>query len=348
MSMRCVGAPIRAACLLSAVVLFAVPAQGQGADAAGPVSPARPLVLTPGSAAAASAAPSRWSADLERLDQDVRLRLLTPGDPLSNWVRASLDVTDIASQVTHYTGARVAAPQESLYLASLATACMQPTQPVLPECDAVDRLADWARRDQDNGVPDILLAERARRRGAIDTMAADLDEAAAKPRYDDYWARGTLAFWDYFKALPLDFDPAARAVAAVTYATTQPVTWPAALQGMCASAEHRPPQAARDACAKLGGAMMHRAGTWTGRLMGITIAAANASDPSRQAAIEAARGSINQQRARCNDLLHARFEGLESADPAVRSRALAAGEAYVRSQAQYGEVGACERLGASP
>jgi len=56
----------------------------------------------------AATAPSRWAADFDRIDEDVRLRLLTPSDPRANWVRASLDKTDIASQVSHYTAARVA------------------------------------------------------------------------------------------------------------------------------------------------------------------------------------------------------------------------------------------------
>ena len=43
-------------------------------------------------------------------------------------------------------------------------------QPALPECDAIDRLADWATRDNDNGVPLLLLAERARR-GNNDAVA---------------------------------------------------------------------------------------------------------------------------------------------------------------------------------
>src|SRR5436305_13480042 len=97
----------------------------------------------------AAAVPSRWAGDFQRIDEDLHLRLLTPSDPRANWVRAALDKTDIASQVSHFSAARVAAPQEKLYLASLAMACLQPTLPVLPECDAVDRLADWARRDED-------------------------------------------------------------------------------------------------------------------------------------------------------------------------------------------------------
>jgi hypothetical protein len=88
--------------------------------------------------------------------------MLTANDPRSNWIAGQLDRGDIEAQVRHFAAARVAAPDNRLYLASLATACLEPVQPRLPECDSVDRLADWATRDTDNGSPALLLAERAR------------------------------------------------------------------------------------------------------------------------------------------------------------------------------------------
>ena len=288
-------------------------------------------------------APSRWAADLERLDEDVRLRLLTPNDPRGNYIRGALDKTDIASQVAHFAAARAAAPQEKLYLAALAGACLIPTQPTLPDCDAVDRLADWARRDEDNGVPAILLANRARQHGDIDAMVADLREAAGKPRFDEYWGRGVLAFWDYFRNVSLPFDPAAKAVAALTYATEQPVTWPAALQVMCAGALGRGNEAVRAACADLGSALAARASTWAGRLTGVAVAYRNVP-PAQQARIESSRSEAGRLRARCDDARRGRFDGLESADAAARTHDLALGDAWVRNQAEVGEIGACERL----
>jgi hypothetical protein len=288
--------------------------------------------------------PSRWAADLERIDEDLRLRLLTPSDPGGNWIRASLDKTDIASQVSHFTAARTQAPQQKLYMASLATACMQPTLPVLPECDAMDRLADWARRDTDNGVPDILLADRARRRGEADKVVAHLEEAAGKPRYDEYWGQGVLAFWDYLRPLPLSYDPAAKAVAALNYGTEQPVAWPTSMQLLCANPRERGSDALRAACARVGEALSERSTSWLGRLLGIAIAHRNAQDGARQKQLEGSRVASNQQRARCDDARRVRFEGLESADPALRMRAIAAGDAWLHAQAQYGEVEACSRL----
>jgi hypothetical protein len=328
--MRCAVVVGHAAAIAAALLLHAAGASAQGAEARDPSAPT----------------PSRWAADFDRIDEDVRLRLLTPSDPRANWVRASLDKTDIASQVTHYAAARVAAPQEKLYLASLAMACLQPTQPVLPECDAVDRLADWARRDEDNGVPTILLADRARRRGERDKMLEDLAEAADKPRFDEYWSQGALTLWDYFRDARLDYDPAARAFAALEYATELPVTWPTAMQGVCANPREKGNEPLRAACARLGDALAKRAASWTGRLVGVTIAYRNAANAEGQSRAEASRGVANRLRARCDDLRRLRADGLESADAAQRARDLATSDAWIRAQAREGEVGACERLAA--
>jgi hypothetical protein len=293
---------------------------------------------------APAAAPSRWAADLERIDEDLRLRLLTPNDARGNWIRATLDKTDIQSQVSHYAAARTQSPGESLYLASLAGACLQPTQPTLPECDAMDRLADWARRDEDNGVPSILLADRARQRRETDTMVAHLTEAATKLRFDEYWGRGVLAFWEYVRAMPADYDPAAKAVAAVGYGVGQQVLWPDAVQAMCVNTRERGIESVRAACAQLGRALAQRGSSWTARYIGVAVEYRNAADAAARTRVESTRTSLNTVRARCNDATLARFGGLESADPAVRTRDLTAGDAWIRAQAQYGEVGACERL----
>ena len=67
-------------------------------------------------------------------------------------------------------------------------------------------------------------------------------------------------------------------------------------------------------------------------------------DARAQAQMESSRSTVNRTRARCDDARRARFEDLESGDAAVRTRELSAGDAWVRAQAQYGEVSACERL----
>ena len=84
-------------------------------------------------------------------------------------------------------------------------------QPRLPECDGVDRLADWATRDADNGWPSLLLAERARQRKNTAAMLAYLEQAAMQPRFVEYWNRGALMLWEDIKGATPGADPAARA-----------------------------------------------------------------------------------------------------------------------------------------
>ena len=158
-----------------------------------------------------SSPPSRWQQDKEQLDSALRARALTVTDPRGLWVAGQLDSGDPAGRVTAYTQARTQAPAEMVYLTSLALACLEPVRPPWPECDATDRLADWATRDVGNGVPMLLLADRARVRNNPTAMAAFLEEASTRPRFDDYRSRGALLLWEEVRALPVAADVAAKA-----------------------------------------------------------------------------------------------------------------------------------------
>ena len=293
----------------------------------------------------AAPAPSRWAADVARLDAELQMRALVIDDPRGHWFAARFDATDPAAQVRHYAAARVSAPTETLYLASLALACQQSVQPSLPECDAVDRLADWARRDADNGVPLLLLAAKAARRGNEEVAVAFLEQAAAKPRLDDYGARGALALWDYVMAMPVDVDRAAKAEAAAGYAAVQPRPVAASVAGACGAAAL--PDARRAACAQAGAALAERSTSFAARAAGAAIAERNTPDAAAVAKVRARQAANDALRARCAALDLDLQQGAESADPAVRARAVAAWDASVRANATQGEVAACaQRAGA--
>jgi hypothetical protein len=292
----------------------------------------------------AVSAASRWADDIARLDADVQQRSLVADDPRGHWIAAHFDTTDPAAQVRHYAAARTAAPREPLYVASLAIACQQPVQPTLPECAAVDRLADWATRDADNGVPLLLLASKAARRGHDDTVIGYLEQAAGKPRMDDYGARGALVFWEYVMALPGDVDRAARAQAAVAYGTMQGQVAAASAAGACGAAAIT--DARRVACAQVGRALAERATSFAARAAGAAIAE-RAVDPPAAAQIRARQLGDDALRARCAALDLDVRQATESADPALRTRAIASWEAGVRARAMQGEVAACaQRAGA--
>ena len=309
--------------------------------------PAQPSAALPAAAsaaidAAAARHPSRWRAELDRLDSDLRLRLLSVDAPREHWLAAQFDLTDIASKVRNLAAARVAAPDDRLYLASLAFACMQPTQPQLPECAAVDRLADWAIRDQGNGVPTFLLGYRALLRGEASAAVAYVEEAAAAPRFDDYWSQGAQQWWGYLRSYPLPVDPAAKAKAAATYALEQDLGWTSALHLLCADPKGRS-EPMRAACAKLGQAMGERAATFALRRAGARIAEIDAADAKSRAAAQALAARILEASAACT-LAEPDFESaLESPDATLRQRGIGEFEAWAAAQAKEGEVGACDR-----
>ena len=297
-------------------------------------------------ATAGEPAPSRWQGALDQLDADLRLRLMTATAPPAAWLAGELDATDIPNQVRHYAQARTAAPDVALYQASLATACLVRTQPPLAECDAMDRLADWARRDRDNAVPAILLADRARQRGEIDLAAADLEQAALASRVDDYWSQGALHWWNYLRPLPLDFDPAVKAKAAATYATSRDLTWAPALRALCIESAAKTP-AVHDACAKLGDTMMKRGATFALQRAGARIAESNARDDAARKAAQTAHARIIAATARCAQAQPDFARGFESAAAETRARAVEQFGAWASAQARDGEVAACAKLAAA-
>jgi hypothetical protein len=296
-------------------------------------------------ARAGEAPASRWQDALNQLDADLRLRLMTATQPPAAWLAGELDETDIQNQVRHYAQARTEAPEVPLYQASLATACLVRTRPQLPECAAVDRLADWARRDRDNGVPSILLADRARQRGEVELAAADLEQAASAPRFDDYWSQGALHWWNYLRPLPLEFEPAVKAKAAANYATSRDLWWAPALHALCIESAARAPNV-REACAKLGDAMMKRSVTFALRRAGARIAEANAKDEAARKAAQTEHARILTASARCAQAQPDFVNELESATPATRQRGVDQFAAWASAQARDGEVAACEKLAA--
>lgn len=286
---------------------------------------------------------SRWQPELDRLDADLRLRLLTTNEPRSAWLAGDLETTDIEAQVRQFAAARIAAPGERLYLASLGIACLQPVRPTLAPCDAVDRLADWARRDVDNGVPMLLLAGRARQRGEADLAATFVEQAALAPRFDDYWSQGAARWWSYLRGYDAGVDPAAKAKAALTYGSMRDLAWAAPLRALCAEPGSRV-ERMRIACANAGQALASRGSTFALRRAGARIAEINASDAPARSAAQARHARILAMTASCAQATPDFNAALEAAQPAQRATAIDQFTAWAGAQSDLGEVGACERL----
>jgi hypothetical protein len=289
----------------------------------------------------AEAPPSRWQAQVDSLDEAFRSRMLTANDPRSNWIAGQLDQGDIESQVRHFAAARVAAPDNKLFLATLATACLQPVRPPLPECESVDRLADWATRDRDNGWPSLLLADRARQHGNAESVLAYVQQAAAQPRFVEYWEAGSLEIWEAVRAMPVDGEPAAKLELAVMYAMARSLAWPNAARATCMGSAERT-VAVRGGCAELGAAMRERGSTWMSRLIGGRMAMANAASAESKLVAERKLASVREQIATCSRSTGAILDGLEAADAATRAKSVAAWDTWLRREAAVGEARACE------
>ena len=289
----------------------------------------------------AEARPSRWQVEVDRLDEAFRGRMLTATDPRSNWIAGQLDRGDIEAQVRHYAAARVAAPDNKLYLTTLATACLEPVQPRPPECEAVDRLADWATRDTDNGWPSLLLADRARQHRNPEAMLAHLKQAAAQPRFAEYWEAGSLEIWEAVRAMPIDGEVAAKLELAVMYAMPRVLTWPNAARATCMGTGERT-EAVRNACAQLGVAMLGRGSTWMARLIGGRMVQSNVESPDAKIAADKVLASIRAQLAACSRATSSILDGLEATDGATRAKAVADWDGSLRREAAVGEARACE------
>jgi len=285
-------------------------------------------------------APSRWQADVVRMDDAMRTRALSVDAPRARWLAAEIDRGDIDLQVANLAQARSRMPTEKLYLASLALACLERVQPLPDACDATDRLADWATRDADNGIPSLLLAERAQQRNNGASMIAYLEEAASRPRFDDYRARGSLFIWEEVRSLPGSDEPAARVELAATWGLARPAYGTGSLQALCRDAA-RFGDTARGACTAAGNALAQRGSTWMLRTAGARIAERNATTPDAQTRAASQLADVQRRAYECAQLGNPVAAALQSPEGAVRAAAVAQWEARLRREADVGEVAAC-------
>ncbi len=311
------------------------------------------VVVTLGTAATLSAQPappariteptaqvSRWQSDVEQLDQVYRDRVSTATATRALWVAGQLEPGDATAASERFLRARTEAPTERLYLAALAAACLEPVQPRPPACDATDRLADWATRDGDNGMPSLLLAERARQRNNTAGMIAYLDEAAVRTRFDDYWNRGALVLWEDVGGATPGADPAARALLVSKYLTLRGAYGGNVWRTLCRDGG-RGNDAARAACYAAGIAVADRGTTWALQLAGARAAERSAGSPVETDAAGARIRQLQQRALACaaqGDTLAAAFE---VNDNATRDRALKAWERRLQRQAADGDAAAC-------
>lgn len=286
----------------------------------------------------APAPPSRWQAERDQMDSALRAGGLVANDPRSQWLAGQLGADDPVAQVASFAQARQAVPGDKLYLSSLAIACLAPVQPLPDECQAIDRLADWATRDLDNGVPSLLMAERARRRNNTASEIAFLEEAAQRPRFDDYGSAAAVAIAEAVRALP-GGEPAAKAELTASYGLLREPYAVRQIAVLCRDPA-RNVDNVRAACHAAGNAVAQRAATWSLRIAGARLAERSAT-PAELAKAQAQLAAVQRGALDCAEAGNAIAGALESADAATRAKAVAQWEARLAQEARVGETTAC-------
>lgn len=288
-------------------------------------------------------APTEFESAVEHLDAALRDRVLVRDDARARFIAAQFARADPDLLVRDLAAAFAREPREILYLASLASACMERTLPVRPECAATDYLAQWSFRDGDNALPWLLLAERARRRNDLATMAAHVNEAAQQPRFDEYSSRMLAAYWKELEPLARPGERGTAAMLARLYANSWPVAIDAPILAVCAPRRMATDEALRAACGGIGKTMAQRGSTILARVLGAGLMERSVSASAKGAVARDADALLRQLQVRCGDSDAQVSPGLESAEPRERGRASELAVALVVDAIATDETTACER-----
>ncbi len=280
----------------------------------------------------------------ERIDAALRDRVLVRDDARARFIAAQFARADPGPLVRNLAAAFAREPREILYLASLASACMEPTLPVRPECAATDYLAQWSFREGDNALPWLMLAERARRRNDLETMAAHVNKAAQQPRFDEYWSRMLAAYWKELEPLAGPGERGSAAMLARSYASLKPVAIDAPILAVCAAGRMAADEALRGSCGGVGKTMEQRGSSLLTRVLGASLIDRAVSASAKGEVARNTDALLRRLQLRCGDLDAQVSRGLESADPRERGRATELAVTLVVDAIATDEVTACSRL----
>jgi len=286
-------------------------------------------------------APTEFESTVERLDTALRDRVLVRDDARARFISARFARADPEALVQDLAAAVAREPRDILYLASLASACMERTLPVRPECAATDYLAQWSFRDGDNALPWLLLAERARRRNDLATMAAHVNKAAQQPRFDDYWSRMLAAYWKELEPLARPGERGNAAMLARSFAASQPLIIDYPILSVCATGRMAADEALRVSCGSVGKMMAQRSSSFLARLLGAGLIERAMSASAKAGVARDTDAPLRQLQTRCDDTEVSR--GLASADPRERALATELAVAVVVDAIATDETTACER-----
>ena len=296
-----------------------------------------------GSGSSAQDAPSRTAASVDRVGEGLAARALSAGGADALYVLGLLATMDPAARADAWARAWPLEPQRMLVLASRAEACAPRAAFTSPACAAHDPLSRWAARDGENAAPWVLLAGRARQRGDLPAMRANLAHASERSRFDGYRGRGAAAVARVIDSAPEFAGLPEAPFVATALASSRPDAVVDEANALCrVGAPGVGPEVA-PACRRLARTMAEHADTTAARQAGLALASGWAADAAERGRLAAERDRLSASALDCHAAKSALLAKLEGT-PADRDRARELEAAAVAELATMDETAVCSRL----
>lgn len=297
--------------------------------------------------AAASACAAAQNAPVgapavDRVGEALAERAVATGGADAAFVRGLQATMDPAARTDAWARAWTLDPSRMLFLASLAEACATRSTPPLPACASHDPVSRWAARDGDNAAPWVLLAARARGRGDLPSMRANLAHAAERTRFDGYHGHGAAAVARVIGAVPDLARLPEAPFAAAALAAARPEEILDEAMALCRpDAPGVGPEVA-PSCRRLAGTMAERADSMAGRQAGFALASGWAGDAAERARLAAGRDRLSASALECHAARSALVTALDGTPPA-RERARDVETAAAADATTLDEIAVCAR-----
>ena len=276
-------------------------------------------------------------ARLGQIETDLEATLVSANDPASLWLRGLLTRTNDEARARDLAAAHRAAPNDILYLASLASACQVDLVPRPAGCAESDWVAKWASVDPDNAAPWVLLAARSVRIRQPERAVADMVQASQRARYDEYWNRSAARAWGVVRSsLPSRRDDA---TGALMVWSTQPLAATAAFEALCERGPVEASAEGREACLHLATGTMSRADTALARRAAAGVVEFLASDAAQKSRARKELDDLTVRARACSDWV------LNQLSPQATAGGASRVERWIAALDKDDELTACDRQG---
>lgn len=274
---------------------------------------------------------------LLQYESDLDAALVSANDPASLWLRGLLTRANDDARTRDLAAAHRAAPNDILYLASLASVCQVNLVPRPAACAENDWVAKWASVDPDNAAPWVMLAARSVRVRQPDRAIADLVEASQRKRYDEYWNRSAARAWSVMrKALASRSEDVSGALMVWN---TQPLAATAAFEAVCQRGPVEASDEGRQACLRLASDTMSRADTILARRTAAAMVEALAADATQKSRARQSLDDLTVRLRTCSDWV------VTQVAPQPASAGAGRVERWIAALDKTDELTACDQQG---